>query len=58
MATMGFIKSDKNRESKTSKIIVPETFTHSIAFGQTGCGKTTSFIYQQATFYIYRTLFN
>lgn len=45
MATMGFIKSDKKTEPKISKIIVPETFTHSIAFGQTGCGKTTSYIY-------------
>ena len=44
MATMGFIKST-NTEIVTSSIIVPETFTHSIAFGQTGCGKTTSFIY-------------
>ncbi|QSZ42198.1 hypothetical protein GJV85_08760 [Sulfurimonas aquatica] len=44
MATMGFIQST-TCEVPTSSIIVPETFTHSIAFGQTGCGKTTSFIY-------------
>jgi len=45
MATMGFIKSTTETKSTSSSIIVPETFTHSIAFGQTGCGKTTSFIY-------------
>ncbi len=45
MATMGFIKSQEDTKIATSSIIVPETFTHSIAFGQTGCGKTTSFIY-------------
>ena len=46
MATMGFIQT-KESEISTSKtsIIVPETFTHAIAFGQTGCGKTSSFIY-------------
>ncbi|MBA3025266.1 MAG: hypothetical protein FP820_02525 [Sulfurimonas sp.] len=44
MATMGFIQS-ASVNTKISSIIVPETFTHSIAFGQTGCGKTTSFIY-------------
>ena len=46
MATMGFLQSSKNETTKTTtSIIVPETFTHSIAFGQTGCGKTSSFIY-------------
>ena len=46
MATMGFIKSSKETATQTpSSILVEETFTHSIAFGQTGCGKTTSFIY-------------
>lgn len=46
MATMGFIQSftDETTTKQTS-IIVPETFTHSIAFGQTGCGKTSSYIY-------------
>lgn len=41
---MGFIKSSSKQELGAS-ILVKETFTHSIAFGQTGCGKTTSFIY-------------
>jgi type IV secretory pathway TraG/TraD family ATPase VirD4 len=48
MGTMGFIQSAENEtrtKEPTSSIIVDETFTHSIAFGQTGCGKTTSFIY-------------
>ena len=47
MATMGFIQSQhsNNNTQKRSSIIVPQTFTHSIAFGQTGCGKTSSFIY-------------
>ena len=44
MSSMGFIKSTSENITSTS-IVVPETFTHSIAFGQTGCGKTTSFIY-------------
>lgn len=46
MATMGFIQTQES-DSKTlqSSIVVPETFTHSIAFGQTGCGKTSSYIY-------------
>ena len=47
MATMGFIQTPQSETTTTTKtsIIVPETFTHSIAFGQTGCGKTSSFIY-------------
>lgn len=47
MATMGFIKVDETPtlNDKTSSIIVPETFTHSIAFGETGAGKTSSYIY-------------
>lgn len=45
MATMGFIQSSQTTPSSTSAIITPETFTHSIAFGQTGCGKTSSYIY-------------
>ena len=46
MATMGFIKSLQDETTTTQpSILVPETFTHSIAFGQTGCGKTSSFIY-------------
>jgi len=43
---MGFIQnSDSETTSKDSSILVPETFTHSIAFGETGSGKTSSFIY-------------
>jgi len=46
MAIMGFLQSSQNETlTKESSILVPETFTHSIAFGQTGCGKTSSFIY-------------
>jgi ribosomal protein S7 len=45
MAAMGFLQTTSETKSTISSIIVPETFTHSIAFGQTGCGKTTSFIY-------------
>ena len=47
MATMGFIQTPESETTTTNKtsIIVPETFTHSIAFGQTGCGKTSSYIY-------------
>ena len=46
MGTMGFIKSlDSEVQEERTSILVPETFTHSIAFGQTGCGKTSSFIY-------------
>jgi len=47
MATMGFIQVDEKSTSKKRKssLIVPATFTHSIAFGETGSGKTSSFIY-------------
>ena len=47
MATMGFIQTQENfeKQTDTNPILVPETFTHAIAFGQTGCGKTSSFIY-------------
>ena len=48
MATMGFIKTNietENKKTENNPILVPETFTHSIAFGQTGCGKTSSYIY-------------
>ena len=43
---MGFIQNEQNilQEQQHSNII-PETFTHSIAFGETGSGKTSSFIY-------------
>lgn len=45
---MGFIQTAKDKKETsqtTSSIVVPTTFTHSIAFGQTGCGKTSSYIY-------------
>jgi len=46
MATMGFIQNSNDETPLTnSSIIVPETFTHSIAFGETGSGKTSSYIY-------------
>ena len=44
MTSMGFIKNTPiSKNNQTT--IVPETFTHSCAIGQTGCGKTTSYIY-------------
>lgn len=43
MKSMGFIKTNQIIEKQTT--IVAETFTHSCAIGQTGCGKTTSYIY-------------
>lgn len=46
MAVMGFIRpkeTSKNVEQKS--LIVPKNYTHSFAVGQTGCGKTSSFIY-------------
>ncbi|WP_434658549.1 hypothetical protein [Sulfurimonas sp. NW9] len=46
MATMGFLQnktSTKQRENDT--LIVDDTFRHSYCVGQTGCGKTSSFIY-------------
>ncbi len=46
MATMGFIKQEETTTTKIeTSILVPETFTHSIAFGETGAGKTSSYIY-------------
>ena len=45
METMGFIQSQTTENQESSPIIVKETFTHSIAFGETGCGKTTGYIY-------------
>jgi hypothetical protein len=44
MKSMGFIKTNQNIENMQTTI-VPETFTHSCAIGQTGCGKTTGYIY-------------
>ena len=44
MSSMGFIKQAyDNYQSKDT--IVPLNFTHSCAIGQTGCGKTSSYIY-------------
>lgn len=44
MNSMGFIKQiDNNQAIKNT--IVPLEFTHSCAIGQTGCGKTSSYIY-------------
>ena len=45
MGTIGFIKKINEQNIKNESIIVEDTFTHSIAFGETGCGKTTGFIY-------------
>jgi hypothetical protein len=45
MATMGFIQDKETTQIKNDSILIPQTFTHSIAFGETGCGKTSSFIY-------------
>lgn len=44
MSSMGFINNSKNLTKETSTL-VPIEFTHSCAIGQTGCGKTTSYIY-------------
>lgn len=42
MSTMGFIK---NEITLNNNLLVPINFTHSCAIGQTGCGKTTGYIY-------------
>ena len=44
MASIGFI-SNHNNDLVENNLIVPIKFTHSCAIGQTGCGKTTSYIY-------------
>ncbi|MFW3405564.1 hypothetical protein ACN9JU_01615 [Aliarcobacter butzleri] len=44
MSVMGFIKDNEVITTK-STLIVPIEYTHACAIGQTGCGKTTSFIY-------------
>ena len=48
-ATIGFIptkvKNSSNKAKKGKELIVPKLYTHSCAVGQTGCGKTTSYIY-------------
>ena len=43
MQTIGFVNN--NTKTKSNDTIVPTEFTHSCAIGQTGCGKTTSYIY-------------
>jgi len=44
MSNIGFIKSDNNHNADLSPI-VPEGFTHAVAIGETGSGKTSTFIY-------------
>lgn len=45
MSTMGFLKNSQAKGTNNSNLLVPMEFTHSCAIGQTGCGKTTSYIY-------------
>ncbi|OCL90818.1 hypothetical protein [Arcobacter porcinus] len=48
IATIGFIPTtvkNSTQKVKDKELIVPMTYTHSCAIGQTGCGKTTSYIY-------------
>ncbi|MCT7540262.1 hypothetical protein N5T82_10450 [Aliarcobacter cryaerophilus] len=49
LATIGFIPSKIKNSTKTTnknkELIIPKEYTHSCAIGQTGCGKTTSYIY-------------
>ena len=48
MSNMGFLSSTTQNNptrSDSSQVLVPESYTHAIAFGQTGSGKTTGFIY-------------
>ena len=51
MASMGFIKN-KTQETKQPNALVPLNFTHAHAIGQTGCGKTSSFIYPNLSYRI------
>lgn len=44
MNPIGLITSPKTK-TKKQNTLVKETFTHSCAIGQTGCGKTTGYIY-------------
>ncbi len=41
---MGFLKSEESSQMSVNALVAPN-FTHAHAIGQTGCGKTTSFIY-------------
>lgn len=46
MAVMGFLREQNTQKTVDQvSLIVPNNFTHSYAVGQTGCGKTSSFIY-------------
>ena len=46
MRKLGFIQENNTKKSvEQTSIIVPKNFTHSYVVGQTGCGKTSSFIY-------------
>jgi len=51
MTPMGFIRDERIKKDKTDAII-PINFTHAHAIGQTGCGKTTSFIYPNLAYRI------
>ena len=44
MSSMGFLQHT-NTTNHSKDTIVPLNFTHSCAIGQTGCGKTSSYIY-------------
>ena len=45
MAVMGFLREHNTQKSSVEQtLIVPKNFTHSYVVGQTGCGKTSSFI--------------
>jgi hypothetical protein len=49
MKKMGFQRSseqDNSTTTDTNNITVPLDITNAVVFGQTGCGKTTSFIYK------------
>lgn len=45
MGVMGFIKPENTSKTVEQNLIVPKDFRHSYAVGQTGCGKTSSYIY-------------
>lgn len=45
MSRIGFIRTTPSSHKKALSNIIPMDFTHACAIGETGCGKTTSFIY-------------
>jgi len=48
MNKLGFLASNDatiEKSTPVNKLLVPVEYTHSCAIGQTGCGKTTSYIY-------------